>query len=168
MSQGDGLSCRQCASRVVTRSPCKCQRMRLVPGCTELWGADARVPLTFRNCATALRVLFLVSDHLTNHLKIIIHQNHWPKSLSKVKHYIYFCSITTREKMWILFKTGWRLWPPTRAISPGRGSRLSKPIDRTHIAQPCLWPRNHENYTLGFLFFWFWKSILLSFSNCIR
>ena len=33
-----------------------------------------------------------------------------------------------------LFKTGWRLWPPTRAISPGRGSRLSKPIDRTHIA----------------------------------
>ena len=52
------------------------------------------------------------------------------------------------------FKTGWRLWPPTRAISPGRGSRLSKPIDRTHIAQPCLWrPRNHENYTLGFLFF---------------
>ena len=32
-----------------------------------------------------------------------------------------------------LFKTGWRLWPPTRAISPGRGSRLSKPIDRTHI-----------------------------------
>ena len=54
----------------------------------------------------------------------------------------------------MIFKTGWRLWPPTRAISPGRGSRLSKPIDRTHIAQPCLWrPRNHENYTLGFLFF---------------
>ena len=53
-----------------------------------------------------------------------------------------------------IIKTGWRLWPPTRAISPGRGSRLSKPIDRTHIAQPCLWrPRNHENYTLGFLFF---------------
>ena len=52
------------------------------------------------------------------------------------------------------FKTGWRLWPPTRAISPARGSRLSKPIHRTHIAQPCLWrPRNHENYTLGFLFF---------------
>lgn len=103
MSQGDGLSCRQCASRVVTRSPCKCQRMPLVPGCTELWGADARVPLTFRNCATALRVLFLVSDHLTHHLKIIIHHNHWPKSLSKVKHYIYLCSITTREKMWIVF-----------------------------------------------------------------
>ena len=36
------------------------------------------------------------------------------------------------------FKTGWRLWPPTRAISPGRGSRLSKPIHPTHIAQPCL------------------------------
>ena len=53
-----------------------------------------------------------------------------------------------------IFKTGWRLWPPTRAISPGRGSRLSKPIDRTHIAQLWLWrPRNHENYTLGFLFF---------------
>ena len=41
-------------------------------------------------------------------------------------------------KIVCLFKTGWRLWPPTRAISPGRGSRLSKPIDRTHIAQPCL------------------------------
>ena len=53
-----------------------------------------------------------------------------------------------------IFKTGWRLWPPTRAIFPERGSRLSKPIHRTHIAQPCLWrPRNHKNYTLGFLFF---------------
>ena len=37
-----------------------------------------------------------------------------------------------------IFKTGWRLWPPTRAIFPERGSRLSKPIHRTHIAQPCL------------------------------
>ena len=36
----------------------------------------------------------------------------------------------------IIFKTGWRLWPPTWAISPARGSRLSKPIHRTHIAQP--------------------------------
>ena len=72
---------------------------------------------------------------------------YWPKDAKLIQAqilrdqltlWLFTSGITLPSYIGIIFKTGWRLWPPTRAISPGRGSRLSKPIDRTHIAQPCL------------------------------
>ena len=111
-------------------------------GCFDDKGKDlsdkvfARLP--FHRCTQVKSSIYIYNIHWVTFINFIGTQN--------------TCHISNHR--WYLKQAGACGRRPGQFPGAGVSVPKWKPIHRTHIVQPCLWrPRNHENYTLGFLFF---------------